>query len=63
MLKESVDPNFLKEKTFYLQADFCFDLTVRDDFQNVFLNVGNISRGVLQECCMRKGSHLFVFFH
>lgn len=49
MLEESVDPSFIKEKTFHLQADFYFHLTVRDDFQSGFLNAGNISREVLQE--------------
>lgn len=49
VLEELVDPNFFKEKTSHLQAHFCFDLTIRDDFQSVFLNVSNISREVLQE--------------
>lgn len=42
-------PISLKKRLFICRQDFCFDLTIRDDFQSVFLNVDNISRGVLQE--------------
>lgn len=42
-------PMSLKKRLFICRQDFCFDLTIRDDFQSVFLNVDNISRGVLQE--------------
>lgn len=59
VLEESVDPSYLKEKTFHLQTDFCFDLTIRDDFQSVFLNVGNISREILQEWWRRAPIYLY----
>lgn len=66
VVEESVDPSFLKEKIFYLQADFCFhlllEITLKVFFLMQVISLENFYRND-ERCCVRKGTHLFVFFH